>query len=374
MSCGIGVNSIFGSSNGYIKFQGSDIIAIEGPNTKERLILSDQKIPYKQIIKGRIILKPGQVNYLLNHLGLGDNATFLAISARYNAKSTIEEDNYVQYNYYDDFSSLYYFDQVLVLSGNSTHRIPQLYLTNPNTNYEVTLEVMVAVIDDQYSFFTDVTNQSGLSFNNLTYQSIITHVMDESIAILNNDPVPTPIAYIQLSSINAIERVSRILIIDDETVGRIYLDFDTEYDAVQALSLINWVMEAPGRVIQDLNPIADSIDPIIYFTPLVGLTGSTYSSPYNTSMGDTFSATMSLSQFAGVINKDIIMGQFITSVTDNRDGYISLTASYINITDFYSATQSIIVSTGTYSITFTISDIAENAVDITEVLVINVGV
>lgn len=374
MSCGIGVNSIFGSSNGYIKFQGGDIIAIEGPNTKERLILSDQRIPYKQIIKGRIILKPGQVNYLLNHLGLGDNATFLAISARYNAKSTIEEDNYVQYNYYDDFSSLYYFDQVLVLSGNSTHRIPQLYLTNPNTNYEVTLEVMVAVIDDQYSFFTDVTNQSGLSFNDLTYQSIITHVMDESIAILNNDPVPTPIAYIQLSSINAIERVSRILIIDDETVGRIYLDFVTEYDAVQALSLINWVMEAPGRVIQDLDPIADSIDPIIYFTPLVGLTGSTYSSPYNTSIGDTFSATMSLSQFAGVINKDIIMSQFITSVTDNRDGYIALTASYITITDFYSATQSAIVSTGTYSVTFTISDIAENAVDMTEVLVINVGV
>jgi hypothetical protein len=30
-----------------------------------------------------IILKPGQVNYLLNHLGLGDNATFLAIKAVY---------------------------------------------------------------------------------------------------------------------------------------------------------------------------------------------------------------------------------------------------------------------------------------------------
>lgn len=373
MSCGIGVNSIFGSSNGYIKFQGGDIISVEGPNTKERLILSDYRIPYKQILKGRVILKPGQVNYLLNHLGLGDNATFLAIAARYNPKSTIEEDNYVQYNYYDDFARIYTFAQVLILTGNSTHRIPQLYLSNPNTKYEVSLEIMAAVIDDEYSFFTDVTNQSGLSFNGLTYKSIVTHVVDESIAILNDDDIPTPIAYIQLANINSIERIGRILIIDDETIGRLYLDFLSEYDAVQALSLINWVLEEPGRVIQDLDPIADSIDPIVYFTSNVGLTGSTYSPPYNTTMGETFSATMSLIDYGGTINKQNIFDRFISTVTDNRDGVIAITYSNINITDIYNATSSTIVSTGTYSMTFDISDIAENIVNPTEVIIINVG-
>jgi hypothetical protein len=374
MSCGIGVNSIFGSNAGYIKFQASDLISVQGPNTKERLMLSDLRIPYKQILKSRVIIKPGQVNYLLNHLGLGDNATFLAIVARYNSKSTIEEDNYLQYNYFDDFSNLYSFDQLLVLTGNSTHRVQQLYISNPNTKYEVTLEVMVAVIDDQYSFFTDTVNQSGLSFNNLTYQSIITHIVDESIAILNNDPVPTPIAYIQLSNIGAIERIDRILAIDDTAVGKIYLDFLTTYDAVQAHSLINWVMEAPGRVIQDLNPIADSITPVVYFTPLVNLIGTTFSSPFDTSMGTTFSATMSLSQFGGIINPTIITEQFIYTIIDNRDGYITVTASDINLYDGYGATTSVVVAPGTFSVTFNVTDIADNTISTDEVLVINIGV
>ena len=82
MSCQLGINSIFGANN-YIKFLNSDIVAIEGPNTLERLIAGDIKIPYKQVLKGRIILKAGQTNYLMNHLGLGDNATFVAIIARY---------------------------------------------------------------------------------------------------------------------------------------------------------------------------------------------------------------------------------------------------------------------------------------------------
>ena len=77
MSCGN--SSVFGNQSQYIKFQNSDIVAIEGVNTVERLIGGDIRIPYKQLLKSRIILKAGQVNYLLNHLGIGDNATFLVI-------------------------------------------------------------------------------------------------------------------------------------------------------------------------------------------------------------------------------------------------------------------------------------------------------
>jgi hypothetical protein len=65
---------------------------------------------------------------------MGDNPTFLSIAARYDPNSKIETDNYVQYSYIlMIYSRNYYFDQLLILTGNSTHRIPQLYLTNPNT-------------------------------------------------------------------------------------------------------------------------------------------------------------------------------------------------------------------------------------------------
>ena len=89
-SCGA---SLFGQGSQYIKVTGGDFIAIEGSNTRERLTVSDVRMPYKQLLKSRVILRAGQVNYLLNHLGLGDNATFLAIKTIFNPKGIYEIDN-----------------------------------------------------------------------------------------------------------------------------------------------------------------------------------------------------------------------------------------------------------------------------------------
>ena len=161
-----------GNQSQYIKFQGSDIIAVEGVNTVERLIASDLRIPYKQLLKSRVILTAGKTNYLFNFLGMGDNATFIAIKATYNSASVNEEDNYILWNYYDDFSNQYPMDQFMMLTGNSTHRIKQLYLHNPNIKYAVTLDVMVASIDDTYSFFPDTVNQTATTFTDLLYTYI----------------------------------------------------------------------------------------------------------------------------------------------------------------------------------------------------------
>ena len=149
---GVCGQSLFGSGSNYIKVSNGSFVAIEGSNTAENLILSNLRMPYKQLLKGRVLLKIGQKDYLLNHLGLGDNATFLAIKVTYDPKSVIEEDNYVEWSFYDDVSRVNSMAQLLVLTGNSSNRIPQLFLTNPNSKYPVTLDVMVAVIDDN-SFF-----------------------------------------------------------------------------------------------------------------------------------------------------------------------------------------------------------------------------
>ena len=145
--------SLFGGAgSNYIKVDNGSFVAIEGASIVEKLLVSDLRMPYKQLLKGRIILKKGQEDYLLNHLGLGDNATFLAIKATYDPKSVIEADNYVQWSFYDDVGRVNTLAQLLVLTGNSTNRIPQLWLTNPNDKYTVTLDVMVAVIDDETFF------------------------------------------------------------------------------------------------------------------------------------------------------------------------------------------------------------------------------
>ena len=297
-------SSLFGSSEKYIKFLNSDIVAIEGANTIERQFLKDLRIPYAQILKGRVILKAGQVDYLLNHLGLGDNATFLSIVAQYDPKSKIEADNYVVYNFSDDMTKNRYLAQMMILTGNSTNRIPQLYLTNPNPDFAVKLEILVAVIDDTYNFFNDTVNQSGLSFTGLEVSDIHTYVINESIVVNDKSSPSKPLVYLKLANINSIERNGLILIIDDQSYGTLFLKFLTQTDANQAFSIINYVLDNPNVDIDTLSPLEDNADPIVYFYSRVNQTGEyiafnglTSSAPYNTSNGLTFSTSISLSTY-----------------------------------------------------------------------------
>jgi hypothetical protein len=364
--------SLFGNSSQFIKINGGDFVAIQGSDTRERLITSDLRMPYKQILKSRIILKIGQTNYLLNHLGLGDNATFLCLRATYDPKSVIEADNYIQWSYYDDLTRINTFAQMMVLTGNTSNRIAQLYLTNPNTKYSVFLDVMVASIDDSYSFFTDTLNQTGTTFTGLEYTDIKSHIVGESIVIIDKNSPPRPLIYILLNTINSIEKSGTILIIDNTTYGKVFLQFLTENDAFQAHSLLNYILENPGVDIDSL-PVGDLLDPTLYFYSNVGASasldyiafdGDTYGVPYNTLDGFTFSTTISLAQsgISGSITRSRLIDLLVDYVEDNRDGYMYMNTYNLIITGT-SGVVTTIIETGTYSLTFDFSDIAQNYLD-----------
>lgn len=368
MSC---ANSLFGKGSQYIKINGGDFIAVEGSNTVEKLITSDIRMPYKQLLKGRVMLKAGQINYLLNHLGVGDNATFLSIKATYDQKSVIEADNYITYSYYDYPVQNLNFAQLLVLTGNSSNRIPQLYLNNPNTKYPVILDVMVGVIDDSYSFFNDDINQSGTSFTGLEYTDIKSFVVGESIAVYDKNVPAKALIYLGLSFINSISLNGTFLVIDDESYGSVFLHFLTEYDAIQAHSLLNYVLEHPSINIDNIIPENDGTAPIIYFNSTAGVSGeyisfngATSGVPYNTVSGYTFSTTISLSTYgtAGVIEKSILKDLLIDYVNDNRDGVIELMDSNLVINSSTGVINSIGL-VGTYSLAFNFTDLAHNGLN-----------
>lgn len=394
MSCQIGVNSFFGT-NKYLRFLNGDLVAIEGPNTLERLILSDLRIPYEQVLKGRIILKAGQLGYLMNHLGLGDNATFVAIVARYDSNSVDEEDNYLEWYYSDSPANIKYMDQIMILTGNSTHRVPQLYFNNPNPNYNVQLDIIVAVIDDNYSFYSDTINQTGLSFFNLecnsTTNCIETFVTDESIVIYDTNSPRNTLAYITLTDISSININNNLIVLDSQTLGKIFLEFVTISDAKQGYSLINYVLENQGTVIQSLSPVVDSYPPIVYFynnvnnvssNSYITLNGAT-AGPYNTGNDSTISYTyltsLSLSAFgtssgtySATITKNRLANLLVDTVVDNRDGIINLDSADLKLEDTYSHTTESIVVTGTYSLYFDLNDLAGNSLNATTHVTISV--
>ena len=357
---GICSGSVFGNRSQYIKFHNSDLVAVEGANTAERLLAGNVRMPYKQILKSRIVLKIGQANYLLNHLGIGDNATFLAIKATYNSASVNEEDNYILWNYFDDFSKLYPMAQFMLLTGNSTNRIKQIYLTNPSDKYDVILDVMVASIDDTYNFFNDPFGQNGTSFTGLSWQDIQSFIVGTSIVL--NDTNGNALIYIELVNINSITRTGTFITIDDDTIGSIIWVFTSESEAAQAQSLLSYVLSNPN--IDILNVSEDTQSPVLTWNSLVGGTGSyisfngaTAAVPYDTSDGFTFSTEISFSDFASPLTKLDLIGLLINSIVDNRDGAISITASSININP---GNLNQISATGSYVMTLNISDLALN--------------
>ena len=376
MSIGCGGSSLFGPSSQYIKVNAGDFVAVNGSNASEKMSLSDLRMPFKQILKSRIILKPGQANYLLNHLGMGDNATFLLIKAAYDPKSVIQDDNYIDWSFYDSISTINQFAQVMLLTGNTTHRVKQMYLTNPNTKYSVSLDVMVAVIDDNYSFFNDNINQTATSFTDLEYGDIHTHVPGESIVINDKSSPVRPLIYFMINNINSIERDGKILTVDDNALSTILLAFKTESDAIQAHSLLTYIIENPDINI-DLTPL-DNQDPIVYFNSTAGvggdyilyndgiMIGATFSTPYNTlNNGLTFSTSISLTQFGtyDVLTKSDLIGLLIDNITDNRDGQMSLLPSNVILKNSTLTEVVGITASGSYSMTFNYSDIAQNYLD-----------
>lgn len=361
--------SLFGNSSQYIKVTNGEFVAIEGSSTRDRLLVSDSRMPYKQLLKGRVILKAGQTNYLLNHLGLGDNATFLAIKSIFDPKSVIEADNYVSYSYYDYPVKSFTFAQMLVLTGNSSNRIPQLYLTNPNAKYPVMLDVMVASIDDSYSFFNDDLNQNATSFTGLEYTDIKSFVVGESIVIYDKGTPKRALVYFGLPYIESLSQESTFIIIDDQTYGTVFLNFVSEYHANQAFSLINYVLEYPNVDIDTIT-LPDETPPVIYFNSRAGATGSyivnytglTAGTPYNTgSDGLTYSTTISLVNWgtSSVLYKDKLTDLLIDYIDDNRDGNINIMASDLLIMGTQGSVNSISV-VGTYSLTFNFTDLAHN--------------
>jgi hypothetical protein len=234
---------------------------------------------------------------------------------------------------------------------------------------------MVGVIDDSYSFFNDDINQSGTSFTGLEYTDIKSFVVGESIAVYDKNSPARALIYLGLNYINSITLNGNFLIIDDESFGAVFLSFLTEYDAIQAHSLLNYLLENPSIDIDNIIPENDAIAPDIYFNSTAGVggdyilyndgitIGATSGTPYNTyNNGFTFSTTISLSTYgtAGVIQKGILKDLLIDYVEDNRDGVIELMDSNLIINSSLGAVESIGLI-GTYSLKFDFSDLAHNS-------------
>ena len=339
-------------------------IAIEGPNMKGKLTLEGLEIKYDTFYVSQLILNANSKDQPLIYGFLGDNVTFLMIRAKYMPLDPtwgIETEQFLQYYYKDDPETVHTMGQLLVLTGNSTNRIPQLFFNNTSSMFKVQLEVMMANLPQ-----ADLTNTlqyaQSSSFSGLYWNSIITDQMNYISPELSTGSTELKIidingnslAFIPFNNIRTVYKMSSTaLLLGMDTEEKIKLEFLSEFNCDQANSRINWVLKnSRFRVLTSTDPTLDTTSPIITWNNV----SSGVTSGITSGSTDVYYIPSGISYSASTIREI-----FLSGVTDNRDGNISILDVDVEMYDLEGILPLVtITDVGYYRVMFKIRDIANN--------------
>lgn len=234
-------------------------------------------------------------------------------------------------------------------------------------------------IERYYGNIRDGYSGSNTYFKNLNYTDIKSHIVGESIVLNDKNTPPKPLIYLNISSIESIQRASDLrLIIVDTQIEPVTFEFITQFDYDQAYSILNFLLQNPLSDISSLG--SDMVPPIIFFNDFffgegVKLQGSPLAGPFSTEDGSSFLVDINLSTFAGPkpITKDDIIQGLIYAVTDNRDGNITVMPEEIFIyKDAISNNNLVsqISESGNFIIKININDLGQNQNNVTIVFAV----
>lgn len=364
-------SSLLGGSNKIIKPYECSFIATEGPNIMGKLNLNYLEIPYDSFFVSKMRLTTN-VDTPVMYGFLGNDVTLIIIKVTYtgsNPQCCDETDNFIEYWFRDDLTTVRYIGQLLILTGNSTHKIPQIFLKNTTANY-ADVEIMVA---DFETVATAISTTTYGTFVDLYWNSIISDKIytligtgatyaTGSTELIVLDSNGNSQAVVEYSKINNIEKSSNQLILYTNT-DNIVLEFLTEYYAYQALSRINWVMEGLiGSITQSdyymtvSAPGFDNSEPVITTwsgATITGMTLSGVSVLTEANIRDYFIKSIADYDDLGLVRDGVIDTEDMTVLIYKNGSLLPLTG---------------ITEDGKYAITFQIRDVANNLASVTKSL------
>jgi len=331
-------------------------VCVEGPNIIGKLNLSGVEIPYDSQFTTRMTLNPNATKQPLLYGFLGTEVTYIALKIIYDETDplcNIEEEMFIEYYFQDQPSIIRHIGKLLILTGNSVHRIPQLFLNNPSP-VKVIIEALVANLEQSDINVDDVNYVTigNLYYNNVLSDNILTHSLlvtgSTQLQVTGIDGyVQLYLDYIDVLTVEPFYQTNEIKIttVSDTNV---ILGFLSLFEMYQALSRISWVLEDPStRYLTKEYPTVDIVPPVFHLNPYVlPVDIDTYAYPFTS--GTT------------ILPHEII-NYFITGVTDERDGIISTDSIYITIRQ-YGQVEPLtgITQMGVYSIIMGVNDIANN--------------
>ena len=332
------------------------MIATEGPNILGKLNMSGVEIPYDSQYTTRITLNPGATKQPLLYGFLGTHVTFILLKFTYdetNPLCRIEEEQFVTYYFEDQPNVKRNAGKLLLFTGNSRNKIPQLYLENPS-DIKVTVDALVADIEQSD---VDLSSAKFVTLDNLYYTNILSDSYlttglcmsgSTQLQIVGIDNYVQ--LYLDYADILTIEprydnNELKITTVSD---AKIILGFLSLFDMYQAHSRISWVIKNPQtRHLSKTYPGPDITPPVFNKNPNVTpVSPGVYSYPYVS--GTT------------VTSRELVR-YYINSVVDDRDGQISRDRIYTTLKkQGQSQPLESITELGVYSLLMTVYDIANN--------------
>jgi hypothetical protein len=213
---------------------------------------------------------------------------------------------------------------------------------------------------------------SNTNFKNLYWSDIKSHIVGESIVINDNSNPPRPQIYLNIASIESIQRISEnSLIIVDTQIEPVTLEFLTEFDCDQSYSILNYLLQ---NIDFNLNgSISDIIPPVIFFneyffSEYVNIDSQLRQvdvGQFSTEDGTSVVINIDLSIFSGPIpiSKSDIIDGLIYDIIDNRDGSLNLTTNDISLYKDSIVSENLVdeISTaGNYLCRFHLHDLGQN--------------
>jgi hypothetical protein len=209
---------------------------------------------------------------------------------------------------------------------------------------------------------------SNTFFKNLLWTNIKSHIVGESIVINDFSNPPKPQIYLNISSIESVQRnnENRLIIVDSQ-IEPITLEFISVFDCDQSYSMLNFILQNPNVDIDTLS--SDITPPIIFFNQyfygeLVKLEGSELEGPFSTEDGNSFLVDFSFLDFEGPkpLTKTDILSGLIYDVVDNRDNIVFLEEDLIIYKDVISSENIVdeISDVGIYLCKFHLLDLGQN--------------
>jgi hypothetical protein len=285
---------------------------------------------------------------------------------------------FLSYIFESNPSDVRYMDDLMILTGTDMYKIPKVYLSNPNKDYDA----IVTLIASTESITFDEVTATAIGDDTITVENLeYTDLTSSNTQLFVNSSSGTVVSMrwqdiITDSTEGDFEINGRIITIDDYVQGTINLSFVDEYHAKQAFSLMKWALCDVNINIITGAQAPDTLPPTINYsdrfsTEIVLADFPPVNAGTCGTSGTSLCSPIYISGTQGIILKEDLFAYQIDSATDDRDCTVDFTYSNLTLQKVgATVTTDAITEMGKYHMTF---DVTDNACNLqTDTFILNV--